>query len=242
MYAMQLLFVDESGDQKHKQYFGICVAAINSAHYRTAKTGFHKALRASGWNEDIEFKGSHLFAASKGDKSISVEKRIDIATAILDLNKAESNARMRFHYFGRHDCDNPKAEYLTRLPQLVRRALPPTHKKAGKDLVSINCDQRSDISASEIQDAILPVLTGRGYTLVEEVATVRSSFHTVGVLYADLVSYLSARIDTISSDAELFEGLSHEEIEQSGKLRKLKSSTALIGRVKRLDRHKLAER
>ena len=234
---MQLLFVDESGDRKFREYFGLCVAAIHSAHYKTAKIGFHKVLREAAWDETVEFKGSHLFSASKGDLKVAIEKRVEMAGQILDLNKSDSNARMRFHYFCHQDCKDQKTEYLAQLPMLVAKSLPQTAKKHGKDLVILSCDGRDDITATEIQKAVLPAIEDRGYTLVEEVTTPRSSFHTVGILYADLVSYLSARIDTIKSDVELFEGIAPEVLEQNGKVKKLKSSTDLIGRVKKLERH-----
>src|SRR5687768_7818232 len=155
---MQLLFVDESGDQKFKEYFGICVAAVNSAHYRTAKSGFHRILREAKWDETIEFKGSHLFSASKGDPAVSIERRVEMASNILNLNKSDSNARMRFHYSCRADCKDHKAEYLARLPALITRALPYTTKKNGKDLVALSCDGRTDISAAEIQLVALPAI------------------------------------------------------------------------------------
>jgi hypothetical protein len=81
------------------------------------------------------------------------------------------------------------------------------------------------------------ILTRGGYTLVEEVTTPLSGFETVGLLYADLVAYLSARIETISSDVELFEEIPPELFEHNAKVKKLKSSTELIGRIKKLDRH-----
>ena len=85
------------------------------------------------------------------------------------------------------------------------------------------------------------MLEKKGYTLVEEVTTPASGFETVGVLYADLVAYLSARIETISNDAELFEGILPEMLEKNAKLQKLKTSTELIGRIKKLDRHVIDE-
>lgn len=234
---MELLFIDESGDQKFKEYFGICVARINSAHYKTAKYGFQKILRESGWNETIEFKGNHLFSATKGDPNVSIEQRIDIAGQILDLNKSTVNARMRFHYFSRRDCKDFKTEYLKRIPQLIERALPTASKGRGKDIVSISCDFRSDICSNEIQNTILSIISKKGYTLLEEVTTPKSGFQTVGILYADLISYLSSRIETILNDIELFEGISPESVNENGKIRKLRSSKELIQRVKHLDRY-----
>lgn len=229
---MELLFVDESGDYKFNEYFGLCVAAINASHYKAAKVGFQDILRSTGWDETIEFKGSYLFSASKGDLGIPIEQRIEMAKAIIDLNAAAKNARMRFHYFSRHDCSSVHDEYLSVLPELVKRALPKAKKARAKDLVAVSCDYRNDIRATEIQEAVLPAVEVKGYTLLEEVTTPTSSFHTVGILYADLISYLAARIETIGNDSELFEGITPELLEQSGKVKKLQSSTELIERVK----------
>lgn len=234
---MELVFVDESGDTKFKEYFGLCVAVLNAAHYKAIKGGFQAILRKSEWDESIEFKGSHLFSASKGDTKVSIERRIEIAQQVLGLNKSTNNARMRFHYARRHDCEDSKAEYLECLPILLNRALPKPKKGRGKDLVAVSCDYRSDIKAQEIQKSILPVLEDKGYALLEEVTTPQSNFHTVGLLYADIVSYLSARIDTISNDVELFENIPPAQLKNSGKVRKLKSSRSLIQRVKSLDRY-----
>ena len=62
---------------------------------------------------------------------------------------------------------------------------------------------------------------------------VESNFETVGVLYADIVSYLMARIQNISNDSELFENVS-ELLNQLGKIMKLKSSVKLTEMIKNL--------
>ncbi len=234
---MELVFVDESGDTKFKDYFGLCVAVVNVVHYKSLKEGFQSILRKSEWEESIEFKGSHLFSASKGDVKVPIERRIDIASRVLNLNKSTSNARMRFHYGRRHDCEDIKGDYLEYLPALIEKALPKPKKGKGKDVVAVSCDFRNDISAKEIQEVILPILNAKGYTLLEDVTTPHSNFETVGILYADIVSYLSARIDTISNDVELFENIPEDQLENNGKVKKLKSSQALIERVKKLDRY-----
>lgn len=230
---MELLFVDECGDAKFKSYFGLCVAAINAVHYKKAKTGFQNVLRSAGWDESIEFKGSYLFSASRGDQEISIDERIQMARQIIDLNMANVNARMRFHYFSRDDCGSVKNEYLDALPHLVGKALPSQAKHGrAKDLVAISCDCRSDLKAAEIQECLLPVVEQKGFTFFEEVTTPISSFHTVGILYADLIAYLAGRVDTIGNDSQLFEDITSEMAALNGKLRKLESSTELIERVK----------
>lgn len=96
---MLLLFVDETSDSKFKDYFGLSIAIINSNFYQTLKASFHKILVDSGWDKEIEFKGSYLFSANSGCKDIPVDKRIEIASRILELNKSRENSRIKFAYF-----------------------------------------------------------------------------------------------------------------------------------------------
>jgi len=123
------------------------------------------------------------------------------------------------------------------LPSLLNKALPQATKGSGKDVAAIYCDYRSDITSYEVQNIIMPVLNKKGFTLLEKVAMPHSNFHTVGILYADIVAYLSARIDTISSDIGLFESIPPEQLKKNGKVKKLKSSVELIKKIKNLDRY-----
>lgn len=237
---MILVFVDETSDSKFEEYFGLCIATINSSHYKGIKQGFQKTLRESEWDESIEFKGSFLFSASKGDANVGVEDRIKIAHDIIDLNIAKRNARMCFHYL-RHKAlkKNHPNEYLKCLPLLLNKVLPKAKKGSGKDIISISCDYRNDVSKETIQNSVLPILEKKGYTLYEEVTMPNSNFHTVGILYADIVGYLTARIDTISNDIELFENIPQDQIQNNGKIKKLTSSKVLINKIKKLDKYQL---
>ncbi|HBU70501.1 MAG TPA: hypothetical protein DEE98_09005 [Elusimicrobia bacterium] len=231
---MKLVFVDETSDDKFKDYFGLSIATINSAHYCHIKTAFHQILTDSKWDPNKEFKGAYLFSAKKGDQSISIEKRIDICAKIIDLNIAKKNARMSFYYSGKSSVTDQKKVYLEVLPKLLKKALSKADSGNGKNLVSIYCDFRSDISSNDISQVVNSVLNAREYTLFEDVALVPSNFHTIGILYADIIGYLAARIDTISNDSDLFESIPVDQLENNGKLRKLKSSKLLIEKIKKL--------
>ncbi len=237
---MILLFIDETGDTKFKEYFGLSIAVINSNFYQTLKTGFHKILTDAGWDTAVEFKGSYLFSAKSGCRNISIEKRVEIASKLLDLNTSKINARIKFAYFHK-DSQDHKQDYLLYLPKLVDKILPPAKKAGGKDIIAVYCDNRTDMFPSEIQNVLKPVLKKRKYTLLENVVMTDSDFNTIGILYADLVGYLSARIDTISNDSELFENIPPEEFEKNGKIRKLKSSKKLIDAIKSLKAYTVKE-
>lgn len=81
----------------------------------------------------------------------------------------------------------------------------------------------------------------RGFALYENVLMASSGFETVGILYADIVGYLQARVETISSDAELFENITAEHWDTNGKLKKLRSSTEILQGIKELDVHKFGD-
>lgn len=230
---MKLVFVDETYDNKFKEYLGLCLAIVDARFYSNIKSASHKILREGGWNDTIEFKGSYLFSANKGCEGVPVETRIEVAGKILDLNASSSNSRMRF-YYGRMKSDNYKESYLDGLPGLLAKSLPTAPKGAGKNLISIVCDSRDDISVTELNAVINPIIATRKYTIYERVMTASSSFDTVGLMYADLVGYLLGRVDTISHDSELFEGLTEEQLAQNGKVRKLKSSRQLISKIRKL--------
>src|SRR3990172_10442023 len=200
---MLFSFVDETSDSKYPEYFVLCIATINSAHYRGVKSAFQKILKDKGWDPEIEFKGSYLFSVSRGCRDIAVEQRVEIASSILDLTAAEKNARIKFHYLKTASADHRRT-YLRFLPQLLKKALPPASKKSGKDLLVLYCDQRGDLDEKTIREAVLEKVCDKGYTLYEDVVLVKSCFHTVGILYADIVGYLLGRIDAISMDSELF--------------------------------------
>ena len=232
------VFVDETSDSKFKDYFGLCVSTINSTFYSKVKAEFQQILLRYGWDPAVEFKGSFLFSAKQGDTNIPVEDRVAIAQDLISLNKSEVNARMKFHYFAKDSTDQ-RVDYLRFLPTLLKKALPKAQEKGGKNLVSVHYDQRSDISPKDIREAITPTLEARGYYLFEDVVMAVSRFDTVGILYADIVGYLQARVQTISNDAELFENIEREHWETNGKLKKLRSSTKILRGIKALKLYKV---
>jgi hypothetical protein len=75
--------------------------------------------------------------------------------------------------------------------------------------------------------------------LLEDIVISRSGFHTVGILYADIVGYLYARVDTIANDSDLFQHVPPEQWENNGKIKKLKSSTTLLGLIKKFDQYEV---
>lgn len=231
---MILVFIDETTDSKFKDYLGFSIATINARFYPYLKEEAQRIIKNIGWDPEVEFKGSYLFSKSQGCTEVEIEKRIDAAKKLLELNVAKKNSRMSF-YFGAMKSENFKSDYLKHLPELLYRSLPTAPSGAGKNLLSIHFDERTDITQDELHNTFLPIIHKRKYVLLERISKSKSIFDTVGIMYADLVGYLAGRKETISNDAELFEGLTKEQLENNGKIKKLKSSTELIGLIKKLN-------
>jgi len=232
---MKLVFVDECGDTKFKNYLGICVAIIDSISYGKIKNGFQGILRESKWDETIEFKGSHLFSATSGDTKVDVSARVNIAEKILDLNKAAKNARMYFYYARQDNVKDQRVAYLASLPSFLQKILPRPQKGRGKNILTLSCDYRDDIKPQEIHRIAEPVIKKKGYILFENVTMPKSCFHTVGILFADIVGYLAARLDVISKDVQLFENIPEGELQNKGKVKKLVSSSRLLKKIKNME-------
>lgn len=230
------MFIDETGDKKFKDYLGLCIATMDSRTYPFLKKQSQEILEKIGWDANTEFKGSYLFSASKGSTGVDVQKRVDAAHELLDLNASEKKSRLRFAY-GRMNSTDKGADYLSELPRLLRlsKILPKAPKGPGKNLILVVCDDRDDVDADKLHSAIKPVLNEKGYVILERVTQASSAPDTVGLMFADLVGYLVGRVDTIANDAELFEGLDQKQLATNGKIRKLKSSSELIKKIKKLD-------
>jgi len=229
---VRLVFIDECGDANEKDYLGLSIASVNSRFYPALKQEAQSILSKAGWERNTEFKGSCLFSISRGCPGVSVEDRVGAAMSLLDLNTSEKNSRMNFTY-GRLRSTKQSEDYLRCLPRLLHRELIVAPKGAGKNLLAITCDERSDVDRRALHSALASVVESRGYVLHESVAFAQSSFDTIGLMFADLVGYLAARVDLLS-DAQLFEGLSPEELAKDGQHRKLTASRKLLDKLKNL--------
>lgn len=125
---------------------------------------------------ETEFKGSFLFSASKGSSGVEVQERVDAAHRLLDLNTSDQKSRLKFAY-GKMSSTNKGADYLTAMPQLlnIARVLPKAPKGAGKNLISVTCDDRDGVKEDDLHRATKPVLEEKGYVVLERVHQARSA-------------------------------------------------------------------
>lgn len=230
---MRLVFIDETGDTNHPNYLGFSIATVDSRFYPTIKRATHAILKKAKWDPKIEFKGSYLFSESKGCAAVGVEDRVHAAGELLDLNASKVNSRLHFAY-GRLNSENVAQDYLEKLPSLLSAVLPRANTGPGKNLISITCDERSDVPLDKLHNALAPAVLEKGYVILESVTAAKSSIETVGLMFADIVGYLYSRVDTIKVDAEIFHEIPHEVIQKNGQLRKLASSKELIKKIRDL--------
>ncbi|MDP4000409.1 MAG: DUF3800 domain-containing protein [bacterium] len=235
---MKLIFIDETGDAKDKDYLAFCVAVVDSKYYPLLKNETSKILKTISWKSDVEFKGTYLFSIKRGCADVDVEKRIDAAGKLLDLNVGKSNARIIFGY-GHMKSSNRTEDYLSFVPSLITKVLPRAPRGGtAKNLAVVMHDELHGLNREKFNRAVTEAVMSKGYVLYEEVIEGRSSTSTVGLMFADLVAYLMSRVDVITKDAELFENLSAEQFKRNGKIRKLKSSTELLRKIKKLNVYK----
>src|SRR5690606_20674463 len=151
---MKLIFIDETGDRKYKDYLGVCVATMDSKSYPLLKREALKILESANWDPDLEFKGSYLFSASKGATEVDVEARVDVASRLLDLNASE-NSRLRFAYTDLVSKDKG-AGYLAAVGQLLssRKVIGKAPTGAGKNLVAVVCDELPDVGSRELHEIV----------------------------------------------------------------------------------------
>jgi hypothetical protein len=167
--------------------------------------------------------------------TVGVEQRIALATAILGLNVANKYARMSFFFGSQTGVADVASAYLENAPSFLAKVLsPPPKGGKAKSLVAVTADYRGDIKPEALHALILPVVEKKGWVLFERVSLVKSNFDTIGILLADIVGYLAARVETISNDLGLFEGIPPEELTKHGKFKKLQSSKQLLSLIKNM--------
>jgi hypothetical protein len=219
---MKLLFFDETSNNRDKQFFAICGVCIDSANYKRVAEVFREAFKNSGWQEECEFKGRFLFSESKGDPSVPVIKRIDLARSLIEANVAQRNARLKAVLVW--NKKGPTTEnYLNLLSSAAKRALGTraSSQQRDKNLCIAFCDRYEQANPRDIWQTLRNAVEDRGYVLAEDVAIAQkftSMEAMVGLCYADLIAYLASWValfrDVNKAQLSLFEELQLNEIQK----------------------------
>jgi hypothetical protein len=231
---MRFIFIDEvEQQQKRAGFFGVGGLAVSTSHYATLQDGVDEALDDAGWNRDEEFKGRFIFSSSKGDKSVPIEKRIELVKAIVATTTAKENARARFSFA--HNLDGKTADnYLGLVGKVVARCPKPENQKRDKPLVSVYLDHSDIVKPAKVAEKVRPILEERELRLVENPVLLISSNGTAGLIAADVLTYLKSW-DVLfpepseAQQAELFETPSDKL--NAEKLSKIREILSLVKQV-----------
>ena len=206
---MRLIFVDES---YQKNNLGVCMVSIDAALYSKLKMTHIEILDAHNWRhkEDIEFKAAEIFSSTKGDKSVNIEERKEIAYLLMENTIAVKNARMDI-FFARKKIEAKKRWefYYEIVPLMLSESLKrkARRKEHHKNLCQIFLDgfegKREDKERKKkFRREIASIVKKRKFTFFEDIFYVKSTIYCVGIIYADLIAYFKMQYDEGDWDDE----------------------------------------
>jgi hypothetical protein len=190
---VKLVFIDETENSTHVPgFYAVCAVAVDATKYKTVRQAIDDALTSSGWCRDHEFKGSVIFSSSKGDATVSTEKRVDAASSMVSATVSKANSRA-VPAVAWSDTGGGAAAHIELLGRAVAGCLKakPAGKNKGKDLCIVFADKKAGIGRAALSEAVKTAVASRGYCLAEDVVVVTSSCDWPGVLLADVVAYLA---------------------------------------------------
>lgn len=189
---MKFLFLDEFKYDYSKSYkvFGLVGVIIDAQYYLNFKESFSSSLKELGWDKKLELKGRSMFSAS-GDKSVSVEKRVNFMSDVVNMSKSKTGKTAKIHVFVALETYDKKYTeyecYKTNLEKIIRKLPKASSKK--KSLLGIFHDENGCIRTEDFQQTIEKTLSQRGLNLFESPFLVRSSLEKPGIMFADYVCY-----------------------------------------------------
>lgn len=229
-----MIFVDEI-EQPHRKpgFFAVSVLVVNSRFYKSLKDAVDKALAKGGWSRAEEFKGRYIFSSSTSDTRVAVDRRIEIVRSIVAETTAKKNARARY-YFAYNGDGKSADNYLSLVARAMAHCPKPESRRGDEALAAVLFDQTNLVRPSQVEEAVRPALTRRGYTLVEAPVPLASTNETAGLIAADVLVFLKSW-DVLfpnpgeAEQASLFE-MSTDKI-HADKLKTIREIVDLIKRV-----------
>lgn len=229
---MKHLFIDETSDATNTSYLGVCGALIDTSKYGELKREYASIIDEYGWDPSLEFKGTMIFSQSQGCQDVLVDKRIQIAKAIIQLNASDNYSRIKFCYVS-SNVGSDRSTYLKLAAIVIAKLLnTKVTPKNGKNIVSICCDNRSDVTLEELRAIAIPILDRRKLILFEDIILTRSSSQTVGICLADIVGYLMGRTEILGVGRENLTEIDPIQAQTNGQIRKLLASAEIVGMIK----------
>lgn len=200
---MYLVFIDET---RFNDMFCVSMVIINSTKYAKLKREYLGVFEKYGWKHDMddsEFKGNVIFSSTKPEvsKDITVSIRIDICNELLEHVVGKKNKRMDVIFFS-HKIKEGESQWKTYfdvVPKLLEKKLKKaSNMKGGKNCVAIFCDnfeERGNYKEEflKMRKEIATILKSKNLTFFEEIFFYPSTSYTMGITYADIIGYLTAK-------------------------------------------------
>lgn len=225
---MKFLFIDEIQlQQKNEKFFGVGGLIIDSALYSKFKCEFQECLKSINWRKDREFKGRYLFS-QKGDKNVSVEKRIGFVKKIAELSIANKYARYSFT-FSYNFKGKSESNYLLLLSKIIKKISSPAKRRADKCLIAVYYDSDKCLNPKTVHKVIEDNLKSK-LVIFERPFYVDSDNNTCGILTVDILNYLKAWVE-LNDEKESQYTLFNFNLSDNNQ-RKLNTIKEIISKVK----------
>ncbi len=199
---MKFLFLDEfkyDHSKSHKVY-GLTGVVIDAQYYLPFKESFSSSLKKLGWDKKLELKGRSMFSVS-GDKSVSVEKRVNFMSDVVGMSKSNSGKTAKIHVFVALETYDKKCTeyecYKANLRKIISKLPKPQSKK--KSLIGVFYDENDCVDVADFNQHIETLLSKRGLNLFESPLPVRSSLENPGIMFADYVCYFNQSFFQLSN-------------------------------------------
>ncbi len=199
---MKFLFLDEfkyDHSKNHKVY-GLTGVVIDAQYYLSFKDSFLSSLKKLGWDKKLELKGRSMFSTS-GDKSISVEKRVNFMSDVVGISKSKTGKTAKIHvYVALETYDKNCSEYecyKKNLEKIIKKLPKPQTKK--KSLIGIFYDENDCIDPNDFYQHLESLLKSRSLNLFESPLSVKSSLNNPGIMFADYVCYFNQNFFQLSN-------------------------------------------
>lgn len=200
---MKFIFFDEfkyDHSNSHKVY-GLIGIVIDSQYYLSFKESFLNSLKKLGWDKKLELKGRSMFSSSSGDKTISVEKRVNFMSDVVGISKSKTGKTAKIHvYVSIETYDKKQSEYdcyKKNLEKIINKIPKPQNKK--KSLVGVFYDENDCIDINDLYPHLEKILNKRKLNLFESPLSIKSSLDNPGIMFADYVCYFHQNFFQLSN-------------------------------------------
>jgi len=226
---MKFIFLDETQNKRKRDFYGICGISIDARFYPSIAREVKQLFNNVGWNLRFEFKGRFLFSSKKGDPNVTIDKRIELANQMINLNVAKKNARLNAIFVWNEASDTTENHlYLTKCA--LKELLSSNNK-----LYIIFADRNDKIKHQDLWKAAYDIIVNKSCCLVEDVVIIKEWKPTqVGLCLCDLIAYLASWSCLTQSPVEAQQSLFEEESISSFDVDKAETVKTIFQNIKKV--------